>query len=163
MRHCPIRCSCFSLILFCKVPGRSSQILACHSVPSYKRWLSPLSLRVSLRSPFVEPIMRSPFLYVLLLTLLSFASASPFNARPFESFSHKRQLIENTSANELIVDLGYERYQGVANASTGLNTWKGYMALPKCTAGRCADERQVFDTPLHPSGLCDGSHHNHQP
>ena len=79
--------------------------------------------------------MRSLFLCVPVLVLLSFVSASPFNVRPFESLLDKRQLIQNTSANGPIVDLGYERYQGVANASTGLNTWKGYMALSTCRQG----------------------------
>lgn len=29
--------------------------------------------------------------------------------------------------SNLVVDLGYERYQGVANASSGLNTWLGWV------------------------------------
>ncbi|KAL8825770.1 MAG: hypothetical protein Q9191_004216, partial [Dirinaria sp. TL-2023a] len=71
-------------------------------------------------------------LCILLLELFSAVAASPYNGRPFESLRNKRQLIQNTSANGLVVDLGYERYQGVANASTGLNTWKGirYAAAP---------------------------------
>lgn len=56
---------------------------------------------------------------------LSIASASPYNARPFDPFLAARQLTQNTSANGMVVDLGYEQYQGVANQSTGLNTWKG--------------------------------------
>ena len=75
-------------------------------------------------------MMLSPFiLSVLLLELFPIVAASPYNSRPFESLLNKRQLIQNTSANGLVVDLGYERYRGVANVSTGLNTWKGYMAL----------------------------------
>ena len=64
-------------------------------------------------------------LSVLSLAALSIASASPYNARPFDSFLSARQLTQSPSANGLVVDLGYEQYQGVANKSTGLNTWKG--------------------------------------
>jgi len=55
--------------------------------------------------------------------LAALSNASPYNARPFDPF--KRQLSQNASAIGLVVDLGYEQYQGVANQSTGLNTWKG--------------------------------------
>jgi len=58
------------------------------------------------------------------LAALSVA-ASPYNPRPFDPFLSVRQLPQKTSANGLIVDLGYEQYQGIANQSTGLNTWKG--------------------------------------
>lgn len=43
------------------------------------------------------------------------------HARPFDAV--KRQ--SNGSSNSLQVDLGYDIYEGVANASTGLNTFKG--------------------------------------
>ncbi len=59
------------------------------------------------------------------LAALAIASASPYNARPFDPFLSVRQLHQKTSANGLVVDLGYEQYQGIANQSTGLNTWKG--------------------------------------
>lgn len=36
----------------------------------------------------------------------------------------KRQTSWNESSS-LVVDLGYEQYQGVADASTGFRTWKG--------------------------------------
>lgn len=43
----------------------------------------------------------------------------------------KRQISYNESSS-LVVDLGYEQYQGVADASTGFKTWKGirYAAPP---------------------------------
>lgn len=31
--------------------------------------------------------------------------------------------------SHLVVDLGYERYQGVSNASTGLNNWFGFVIM----------------------------------
>ena len=31
------------------------------------------------------------------------------------------------SDSKLVVDLGYARYQGYVNATTGLNNWKGYV------------------------------------
>ncbi|KAL8817121.1 MAG: hypothetical protein Q9223_003983 [Gallowayella weberi] len=36
-----------------------------------------------------------------------------------------RQVADNTSSTAPVVDLGYERYQGVADATTGLNTFRG--------------------------------------
>jgi len=50
------------------------------------------------------------------------SSAIP-HAKPFEEAFTKRQ---STGTDRLQVDLGYEIYQGVANATTGLNTFKGY-------------------------------------
>jgi hypothetical protein len=41
--------------------------------------------------------------------------------RPFDAV--KRQ--SNGTSNSLQVDLGYSIYEGVANTSTGLNTFKG--------------------------------------
>lgn len=53
-----------------------------------------------------------------------------FNNRAFDGVLSKRQT--SGSSSPLVVDLGYERYLGVANDSTGLNTWKGirYAAPP---------------------------------
>lgn len=68
-----------------------------------------------------------PFIRLSISCLAAFSvtSASPYNARPFDSFLSTRQLPQQNSPNGLTVDLGYEQYQGVANQSTGLNTWKG--------------------------------------
>ena len=57
------------------------------------------------------------------LATLAFAATPRYNGRAFDSVIGRRQ---STSASSLTVDLGYEQYMGVANASTGLNTWKGY-------------------------------------
>ncbi|KAL8791238.1 MAG: hypothetical protein Q9213_000195 [Squamulea squamosa] len=72
-------------------------------------------------------IIRVSHLYLAILSsLLSLVAASPaYNARPFESFVARRQTPSNTSSENPQVDLGYERYQGVADPSTGLNTFKG--------------------------------------
>ena len=57
------------------------------------------------------------------LVTLAFAATPRYNVRAFDSVIGRRQ---STSTSSLTVDLGYEQYMGVANASTGLNTWKGY-------------------------------------
>ena len=61
---------------------------------------------------------------LVLFPLISQISTSLFNPRPFDRLLSARQVSQNTS-NDLLVDLGYEQYQGVHNESTGLNTWKG--------------------------------------
>jgi len=55
-------------------------------------------------------------------------SASPYiNSRPFHAALNERATSDNSSS--LVVDLGYELYQGVANSTTGLNTFKGYLSV----------------------------------
>ena len=70
--------------------------------------------------------------YTAVCTILAVvASATPrYNSKAFDGVLSKRQSSGDSSS--LVVDLGYERYLGVANASTGLNTWKGirYAAPP---------------------------------
>ena len=71
------------------------------------------------------------FRFVVFGALATIVSATPrYNSKVFDSVRSKRQASEGASS--FIVDLGYERYQGVANTSTGLNTWKGirYAAPP---------------------------------
>ena len=66
-----------------------------------------------------------------LVAFAALASSIPtYNSRAFDAALSKRQNPANSSS--LVVDLGYEQYRGVANASTGLNTWKGirYAAPP---------------------------------
>ena len=60
------------------------------------------------------------------LASLALAATPRYNARAFDSVLAKRQSTSTPSSSNLVVDLGYEQYMGVANASTGLNTWKGY-------------------------------------
>ncbi|KAL9623697.1 MAG: hypothetical protein Q9204_007933 [Flavoplaca sp. TL-2023a] len=77
------------------------------------------------------------YLHLAILSLLaSFPSAFPsYNARPFDSFLDRRQASSNASSTAPEVDLGYERYQGVADPSTGLNIFKGirFAASPTGT------------------------------
>ena len=66
-------------------------------------------------------------IFVLGAAFVELVAATPLlNPKPFDALLSKRQ---STSTSGVIVDLGYEIYQGVANASTGLNTWKGYFIL----------------------------------
>jgi hypothetical protein len=60
-------------------------------------------------------------LLTLALSLSSVASAFP-RSQPFKHALHARQDVGN---DNLTVDLGYGVYQGYANSSTGINTWKG--------------------------------------
>ncbi|KAL8792233.1 MAG: hypothetical protein Q9195_005189 [Heterodermia aff. obscurata] len=68
---------------------------------------------------------------LVFFTLVSQIATNQFNPRPFDQFLSTRQLAQNASY-DLLIDLGYERYRGVHNDSTGLNTWKGirYAAAP---------------------------------
>ena len=69
------------------------------------------------------------FTYSLILFafLASVTSITPqFNPRAFEHVAGKRHATENLDSNNLVVDLGYERYQGFYNTSAGLNNWLGY-------------------------------------
>ena len=56
------------------------------------------------------------------LTLSGAVAALP-QSQPFREVLRKRQ---STTSNALEVDLGYEVYQGSNNASTGINSWRGY-------------------------------------
>lgn len=70
---------------------------------------------------------------VISAALASITSATiRYNGKAFDHVSSRRQVSQNSSALDLVVDLGYEQYRGVANASTKLNTWKGvrYAASP---------------------------------
>lgn len=68
----------------------------------------------------------SQLLLLSLIALVALASPSPaYNVRPFGHLLSKRQSTSASSTVELEVDLGYEQYQGVADDSTGLNTFRG--------------------------------------
>ena len=57
------------------------------------------------------------------------------NGKAFDSVISACQLSENSSS--FLIDLGYERYLGVANSSIGLNTWKGIrFAAPPTGSSR---------------------------
>lgn len=64
------------------------------------------------------------WIHACLATVVS-AAVPNYNSRASDGLLSKRQSTVNQSSSSLIVDLGYERYMGVANLSTGLNTWKG--------------------------------------
>lgn len=77
--------------------------------------------------------MRSfPNSFALCAVLAVNGLAASFNNKPFDTFLSKRQNTDTNKSSNLVVDLGYEQYQGVSNASTGLHTWKGirYAAPP---------------------------------
>lgn len=69
-----------------------------------------------------------PSAIVLLLciriTVLS-ASTPHYDNRVYDSVIRKRQSSGNSTQGNLVVDLGYGQYEGVANRTTGLNTWLG--------------------------------------
>jgi hypothetical protein len=60
-------------------------------------------------------------LATFVLTLSSVTDAFP-QSRPFKHALSARQ---DSGQDPLTVDLGYGVYQGYANASTNINTWKG--------------------------------------
>ena len=62
--------------------------------------------------------------YAYLAGLVS-AAVPSYNSKAFDNLLSKRQSTVDQSSSSLVVDLGYGRYMGVANASTGLHTWKG--------------------------------------
>lgn len=74
--------------------------------------------------------------------LVVFAVAPEYQADPYASVYNQRQeeqpneasrasaSSEASRGNSLTVDLGYERYQGVGNTTTGINSWLGYKTLP---------------------------------
>ncbi len=71
-----------------------------------------------------------PFLGVY-VALISGASTIPlYEARNLSSEPRNHSALG--PADDLIVDLGYERYEGVSNTITGLNTWFGFVPeVPK--------------------------------
>ena len=63
-----------------------------------------------------------------LITIIALIAAvgalmPPYTPDPYASLTSQSHA--ETNATNLEVDLGYERYQGVANETTGLNTWLG--------------------------------------
>ena len=69
------------------------------------------------------------FLLAIIFALAACISAIPQSPYgPRTAALGKRQNSEN-GFSSLVVDLGYEQYQGMVDASTGLKTWKGYVYL----------------------------------
>ena len=72
--------------------------------------------------------MLSPTITAVVLLFAQACVAVPAHSfRAYDAALQARQA-SNSSAS-LQIDLGYSIYEGVANASTGLNVWKGYAAL----------------------------------
>ena len=69
--------------------------------------------------------MKSSFAVCAYLAVVASAATPSYNSKAFDNLFKKRQNTVDQSSSSLVVDLGYERYMGVANASTGLHTWKG--------------------------------------
>ena len=53
------------------------------------------------------------------------AATPSYKSKAFDNLFSKRQSTVDQPSSSLVVDLGYERYMGVANVSTGLHIWKG--------------------------------------
>ena len=89
---------------------------------------SDITTVFSERSIFLLPApSEMRFLIIIYVWLLAAVSAANvrYNSRAFDSLLSKRQSNLSQSPSTLLVDLGYDQYMGVANVSTGLNTWKG--------------------------------------
>ena len=83
-------------------------------------------------------MLNSILLRFALVLSVAAAAVPSYNSRPFAASLQRRQS-SNSSGQSLQVDLGYEIYQGVANSTTGLNTWKGSRA-PSSLARRTFTE-----------------------
>ena len=77
-----------------------------------------------LRSPDLtyNPIMDSLTTIIALVAVVG-ALMPPYTPDPYASLLGQFRAV--TNGTNLEVDLGYERYQGVANETTGLDTWLG--------------------------------------
>ena len=68
-------------------------------------------------------------LTVCAAVISSVSATNVYRARSLKSVLSERQ--SSGPSQNLVIDLGYERYQGVSNATTGLNDWFGYVvAVP---------------------------------
>lgn len=85
-------------------------------------------------------------------------SASPIASQPFADLLTKREA-SNTDDN-LTVDLGYSKYRGTFNATTGINSWKGI----RFTAPPTAELRWQAPQPpvLNRSNVIDASQYGSQ-
>ena len=62
---------------------------------------------------------------IVLLCIPGAITAPAYGANPFVASLSKRQNQGQNGSSNLQVDLGYEIYEGFANATTGLNIWRG--------------------------------------
>lgn len=83
-----------------------------------------------LKFAVVMPSTMLQRLLTIVLILATIVSGLPprFSARPYHEVNSKRAE-SASSSSPLVVDLGYEIYQGVANAATGLNNFFGYHLI----------------------------------
>ena len=67
---------------------------------------------------------------LLILSVCAALISSVSNTLPYDARNLSGLLSEQKPrgpSNDLVVDLGYEQYQGVSNAYTGLNNWFGLV------------------------------------
>lgn len=70
-------------------------------------------------------------LFSFLLATMTVAASPP--SSPYVGFSQfvkREDDIANFTERSLIVDLGYEIYEGWTNTSASLNIWQGYVSRP---------------------------------
>lgn len=79
-----------------------------------------------------------------------------YNPRAFDAALKARQSTEDP----LTVDLGYEIYKGINNASQGLNKFLGYACL--LNPGLKLNNFIAFDMLLHQRESCAGNRQCHQ-
>ena len=67
-----------------------------------------------------------PLILMAYAAVISSVSATAaYQARSLDGVLQRRQ--SSVPSQNLVVDLGYERYQGVSNTTTGLNDWFGHV------------------------------------
>ena len=105
--------------------------------------------------------MNFSFALCAYLAAIVSAATPSYNSKAFDNLFNKRQSTVNQSSSSLVVDLGYERYMGAANASTGLHTWKGLIPYsPLWIYTTLKRKSESATQPLLPD-LYDGSRPKH--
>jgi hypothetical protein len=57
------------------------------------------------------------------------------HARAWNEQNHYSQWYMKSQRQSLQVDLGYEKYVGENNITTGISSWKGYVSPQPCCTG----------------------------
>ena len=106
--------------------------------------------------PFM--LLESSLVLALALIFSVTTSASPLSAQPFADLLARRD--SSVTDDSLTVDLGYSKYKGTYNASTGINSWKGI----RFTAPPTGDLRWQAPQPplLNRSSVIDASSYGSQ-
>lgn len=55
----------------------------------------------------------------------------------------------NSSSPDLVIDLGYEQYQGISDSSSGLSIWLGYAFVASYSASKVA--HNILQNPIRSS------------